>query len=54
MGDGSQKWTTLEHAGVLFPPAYDPLPKEVKLHYDGAFPILVAILACFSHCQHMD
>lgn len=34
-GDGTQKWTTLEHGGVLFPPAYEPLPKNVKLYYDG-------------------
>ncbi|KAF6841387.1 topoisomerase i [Colletotrichum plurivorum] len=33
--DDSQKWTTLEHNGVLFPPEYTPLPKHVKLHYDG-------------------
>ncbi|TDZ13177.1 DNA topoisomerase 1 [Colletotrichum spinosum] len=33
--DDSVKWTTLEHNGVLFPPEYTPLPKNVKLHYDG-------------------
>lgn len=33
--DGTQKWTTLEHNGVLFPPPYQPLPKNVKLKYDG-------------------
>lgn len=33
--DDSVKWTTLEHNGVLFPPAYEPLPKNVKLIYDG-------------------
>lgn len=33
--DDSVKWTTLEHNGVLFPPAYEPLPKNVKLYYDG-------------------
>lgn len=33
--DGSVKWTTLEHAGVLFPPAYEPLPDNVKMLYDG-------------------
>lgn len=37
MGDGTTKWTTLEHAGVLFPPPYEPLPKSVKMKYDGAF-----------------
>lgn len=33
--DGSVKWTTLEHNAVLFPPAYVPLPKDVKMKYDG-------------------
>ena len=33
--DDSVKWNTLEHSGVLFPPAYEPLPKSVKLIYDG-------------------
>ncbi|KXJ91472.1 hypothetical protein Micbo1qcDRAFT_134887 [Microdochium bolleyi] len=33
--DDSVKWTTLEHNGVLFPPEYEPLPKNVKLYYDG-------------------
>ncbi|KAL7418378.1 DNA topoisomerase 1 [Cryptotrichosporon argae] len=34
-GDGSVKWTTLEHNAVLFPPPYVPLPKGVKMKYDG-------------------
>lgn len=34
-GDGTKKWTTLEHAGVVFPPPYQPLPKNVKMRYDG-------------------
>lgn len=34
-GDGTKKWTTLEHNGVVFPPEYEPLPKDVKLIYDG-------------------
>ncbi|KAH9994163.1 hypothetical protein F4779DRAFT_219344 [Xylariaceae sp. FL0662B] len=33
--DNSVKWTTLEHNGVLFPPPYEPLPKNVRLIYDG-------------------
>ncbi|KAK7692375.1 hypothetical protein QCA50_004000 [Cerrena zonata] len=33
--DGSIKWNTLEHNGVYFPPAYEPLPKNVKMKYDG-------------------
>nr|POE54113.1 dna topoisomerase 1 [Quercus suber] len=34
-GDGTIKWTTLEHNGVVFPPEYEPLPKNVKMLYDG-------------------
>ncbi|KAL8932186.1 MAG: hypothetical protein Q9216_006934 [Gyalolechia sp. 2 TL-2023] len=34
-GDGTTKWTTLEHAGVVFPPPYETLPKNVKMLYDG-------------------
>ena len=34
-GDGTIKWTTLEHNGVVFPPEYEPLPKNVQLVYDG-------------------
>jgi DNA topoisomerase I len=33
--DDSVKWRTLEHNGVLFPPPYEVLPKDVKLLYDG-------------------
>lgn len=33
--DGTTKWTTLEHNGVVFPPEYVPLPKNVKMLYDG-------------------
>ncbi|KAI6088800.1 hypothetical protein F4821DRAFT_232982 [Hypoxylon rubiginosum] len=33
--DDSVKWNTLEHNGVLFPPPYEPLPKNVKLVYNG-------------------
>jgi DNA topoisomerase I len=34
-GDGTTKWTSLEHNGVIFPPPYEPLPVTVKLIYDG-------------------
>ncbi|CCL98687.1 uncharacterized protein FIBRA_00690 [Fibroporia radiculosa] len=34
-GDGTQKWQTLEHNGVYFPPPYEPLPSNVKMRYDG-------------------
>lgn len=40
-GDGSVKWKTLEHNGVVFPPPYEPLPKNVKMRYDGT-PVLMA------------
>lgn len=33
--DGEQKWESLEHNGVIFPPDYEPLPSHVKLYYDG-------------------
>ncbi|KAK6458292.1 DNA topoisomerase I [Scheffersomyces xylosifermentans] len=33
--DGEQKWESLVHNGVLFPPEYEPLPSYVKLYYDG-------------------
>ena len=35
--DGSVKWNTLEHNGVMFPPPYVPLPKNIKMKYDGQF-----------------
>lgn len=38
-GDGEEKWQTLEHNGVIFPPPYEPLPSHVKMKYKG--PILV-------------
>lgn len=28
------KWQTLEHKGPVFPPLYEPLPKNVKFYYD--------------------
>ncbi|KAK5056628.1 hypothetical protein LTR84_012160 [Exophiala bonariae] len=34
-GDGTNKWETLQHYGVVFPPPYEPLPKNVRLKYDG-------------------
>lgn len=43
-GDGTTKWTTLEHAGVVFPPPYEPLPKHVQMRYDGK-PVSMAIEA---------
>lgn len=33
--DGVIKWRTLEHNGVIFPPPYQPLPKHVKMLYNG-------------------
>lgn len=32
---GGQKWETLRHNGVLFPPEYEPLPKNVKVLHKG-------------------
>ena len=40
-GDGTIKWTTLEHNGVVFPPEYELLPQNVKMKYDG-IPITLA------------
>jgi DNA topoisomerase-1 len=34
-GDGTIKWTTLAHNGVVFPPDYEPLPKNVRMLYGG-------------------
>ena len=34
-GDGTTKWTTLQHNGVVFPPPYELLPKNIKMRYDG-------------------
>lgn len=44
LGDGSVKWKTLEHCGVLFPPPYEPLPKHVKMSYDGSLFTTMQIL----------
>lgn len=33
--DDSIKWQTLEHNGVLFAPEYEPMPKNIKMIYDG-------------------
>lgn len=43
-GDGTIKWSTLEHNGVVFPPPYEALPKNAKLKYDGV-PIKLALEA---------
>jgi DNA topoisomerase-1 len=40
-GDGTIKWTTLEHNGVVFPPEYELLPQNVKMKYDGV-PVTLA------------
>ncbi|SCU81774.1 LAMI_0B07624g1_1 [Lachancea mirantina] len=31
--DDTIKWNTLKHNGVIFPPAYEPLPSHVKMYY---------------------
>jgi DNA topoisomerase-1 len=33
--DDTIKWTTFSHNGVVFPPPYQPLPKNAKMLYDG-------------------
>lgn len=40
-GDGSAKWSTLEHNGVFFPPPYEPLPSNIKLKYNGTAHVLL-------------
>jgi len=42
--DGTVKWTTLEHNGVVFPPPYEPLPKDVKMLYNGV-PVTLPVTA---------
>lgn len=39
-GDGEEKWQTLEHNGVIFPPPYEPLPSHVKMKYKGPTPVV--------------
>lgn len=34
-GEGSERWQTLEHNGVIFPPPYEPLPSYVKMYYNS-------------------
>ncbi|KAL4402884.1 DNA topoisomerase 1 [Malassezia pachydermatis] len=34
-GGGEPRWVTLIHKGPKFPEPYSPLPKEIKLKYDG-------------------
>lgn len=38
-GSGEAKWKTLYHTGPRFPPAYEPLPKAVKMKYDGEWTV---------------
>lgn len=33
-GEGPERWQTLEHNGVIFPPPYEPLPSYVKMYYN--------------------
>ena len=42
--DDSIKWDTLQHNGVIFAPEYEPLPKSIKLLYDGV-PVTLSIEA---------
>jgi DNA topoisomerase-1 len=43
-GDGEDKWQTLEHNGVIFPPPYEPLPSHVKMKYKGSNPVISCVL----------
>jgi len=45
-GDGSSKWMTLEHHGVIFPPPYEPLPKNVKMKYKGPYTLCICCAIC--------
>ena len=45
MGDDEQKWTTLVHSGVMFAPPYEPLPKNVKMKYNGNIHLSVCVIA---------
>jgi DNA topoisomerase-1 len=41
--DGSVKWTTLKHNGVVFPAPYEPLPKGIQVKYKGKPVVLDAV-----------
>ena len=43
--DDEQKWTTLGHSGVMFAPPYEPLPKNVKMKYNGNIHLSVSVIA---------
>ena len=43
-GDGTIKWTTLQHGGVVFPPPYEALPKNIQMRYDG-IPVTMSLEA---------
>ena len=47
-GDGSVKWQTLEHNGVIFPPPYEPLPKHIKMKYNGIYSFHLSCVAEYS------
>jgi DNA topoisomerase I len=49
--DGTVKWQTLEHSGVIFPPPYEPLPDNVKMKYKGIFLLEPSCLLLFTDLQ---
>ena len=51
-GDGSEKWRTLEHNGVIFPPPYEPLPKDVKMKYNGGLWLICRTDTCLTLIFH--
>lgn len=46
-GDGTVKWHTLEHNGVIFPPPYESLPSNIKMKYNGMLYSFATSLASF-------
>ena len=48
-GKSGVKWNTLEHAGVLFPPEYEP--HGVKMLYDGEVMTVRGGTHCLCHCS---
>jgi len=43
-GDGTKKWFTLEHNGLVFPPPYKSPPNEVRMRFDE-IPVTMALEA---------
>lgn len=50
-GDDTVKWQTLEHNGVIFPPPYEPLPKHIKMKYNGMDCLDLQLLLSYPLCR---